>query len=523
VKDKSRSNPLGKEGTFTAVYTQFRAENLPPSPEGEGRGGGERLLTAEWSRLSRRRFLQRSAVAAGALALPLPNALQAADDRPAPSKRVAVGLIGHGLMGGGHLQRLAYDRGFQLLAVCDVDQSRRENGREKTEAIYASTEPSGTYRGCTVHNDFREVLAREDIDAVLIATPDHWHALISVEAIKAGKDVYCEKPVSLTLNEGRILADAAKLYGCVFQTGTQYRSIPAIRRVCRFIREGGLGRIKQVFTPYSPLSGFFGAERFKPYQEVINPQQCGRLYTPTDFALPGETVPTGLDWDLWVGPAPWQPYNPLYHVNPSPGVVPWSFSAAFGVTSSTWFLSHAADVIQWALGYETSGPVEIIHPDAGKYPTLTCRYENGVLLHFVDHWNIVKTEYHAVPEKSRLAGNFGGLFVGERGWVTTMSAGGRLEGEPESLFAEMGLERTPEVNIGSNDHHANWLKCIHTRENPSADAEIGHRGASLGHLANIACWTGQSLKWDTVAERFTNNEGANRLLSRAMRPPWRMG
>jgi hypothetical protein len=241
-----------------------------------------------------------------------------------------------------------------------------------------------------------------------------------------------------------------------------------------------------------------------------------------DFALPADPVPEGLDWDLWVGPAPYRAYNRLYHVNPSPGVVPWSFCDAFGVTSSTWFLSHAADVIQWALGYENSGPIEIIHPSAGQFPTLTCRYQDGTLLHFVDHWGIVKDVYKAVPADARLAGNFGGLFVGERGWLTNMSASGPLEASPESLFEEMGIVRTPEVNIGGNTHHANWLECIHTRKSPSANEEIGHRGAALGHLVNIATITGRSLKWDPTEERFLGDDLANRLLSRALRAPWRI-
>lgn len=474
--------------------------------------------------ITRRAFLRHSAVAAGLATLPqvVSASVLGADNGIPPSRRVNVGLIGKGAMGGGHLGRLAYDSAFQVLAVCDVDQTRREAGRSAVDEISAATRAAGTYRACVAYNDYREVLARPDIDAVVIVTPDHWHTLQAIEAAKAGKDVYCEKPLSLTLREGRQLVQTIRRYGRVFQTGTQYRSIPAIGKVCRFIREGRLGKIKAVFTPYGPLASFMGGERFRPYAQVVNLEQCGRAYVPMDFALPAEPVPDGLDWDLWVGPAPWHPYNRLYHINPSPGVVPWSFCDAFGVTSSTWFLSHAADVIQWALGCERSGPVEIIHPGAGRYPTLTCRYENGALLHFIDHWGVVKEAYHAVPATARLAGNFGGLFVGERGWLTTMSAGGRLEGEPESLFDEMGLTRTPEVNIGSNTHHANWLDCLRTRQAPSADEEIGHRSASLGHLANIACWLGRSLKWDPVAEQFTGDEAANRLRSRAMRAPWRM-
>jgi hypothetical protein len=202
-------------------------------------------------------------------------------------------------------------------------------------------------------------------------------------------------------------------------------------------------------------------------------------------------------------------------------VVPWAFADAFGVTSLTWHLAHSADVIQYALGLERSGPVEIVHPSSGEFPTLTCRYANGTLLHLVDHWGMVKDLYHAVPTTARLAGNFGGLFVGERGWVTSMSTGGPVEGGPDTLLAEIGL-KTREVNIGANDHHANWLAGIRARRPPSSDEEIGHRSASLGHLANLACWTGRSLKWDPGKEEFLGDERASRMRTRAARPPWRI-
>jgi hypothetical protein len=444
-----------------------------------------------------------------------------ADDQVAPSQRITVGLIGTGLMGAGHVRRMAGDPRVQVLAVCDVDRSRRDRSKEIVEAHYAAERTSGTYRGCAAYNDYRELLTRADIDAVLIATPDHWHALQSIDAAKAGKDIYCEKPITMTVQEGQRLVEVVRRYGRVFQTGTQYRSIPTVRRVCQFVRDGGLGRVKSAFTLFTSLAGFIGGERFKPFAQVMNVEVCGSSYVPMDFALPAEPAPEGLDWDLWVGPGAWHPYNRLYHVNPSPGVVPWSFCDSFGVTSLTWFLSHSVDVIQYALGVERSGPVEIIHPSSGTFPTMTCSYANGTLLHLVDHWGMVKDVYKAVPAAARLAGNFGGVFVGERGWITSMSTGGPVEGGPEELLQEIGL-KTREVNIGANDHHANWLECIRTRRAPSSDEEIGHRSASLGHLANIACWTGCSLKWDPVLEEFTGHEAANRLRSRALRPPWRM-
>lgn len=475
-------------------------------------------------KLNRRDFLRRSLTAAGALTMPtiVPASARGANGSAPPSERITVGLIGKGLMAGGHLRVMLYRRDVQVLAVCDVDKTRCEEGRELADATYAANEPGGSYKGCAAYNDYRELLARPDIDAVLISTPDHWHALQAIDAAKAGKDIYCEKPVSVTLQEGRRLVETVRRYGRVFQTGTQYRSIPEIRHVCRFIRDGGLGKVKSVFTPFNTLAGSLASGRFQPYAQAVNADRCGKSYVPLDFALPAEPVPEGLDWNLWVGPAPWRPYNRMYHTNPTPGVVPWSFDEAFGVASNTWFLSHAADVIQWALGVETSGPVEIIHPLSGRFPTLTCRYANGALLHFVDSWNQVHGLYRAVPADARLAGSFGGVIVGERGWLTTMSAGGKIEGAPDSLFAEMELKRAREVNIGANSHHANWLECIRSRQAPSADEELGHRAASLGHLAFIACQLGQSLTWNPAREEFIGNDTANRLRSRAMRSPWRM-
>ena len=472
-------------------------------------------------KLTRRLFLRHAISTCGIASLPqlIPGSVWGAEGSVAPSKRITMGLIGRGLMGSGHLTRLAGDRAVQVLAVCDVDRSRREEGKRLLEQFYAAEGAPAPPRGGAVYNDYRELLARPDLDAVLIATPDHWHALQAIDAAKAGKDVYCEKPVSLTIKEGRQLAETVRRYGRVFQTGTQYRSIPTIRQVCEFVRGGGLGKVKSVFTIWSNLASFIGAERFKPYAEAIHPAKSGSSYVALDFPLPAEPVPEGLDWDLWVGPAPYHPYNRLYHINPSPGVVPWSFCEDFGTASVTWHHSHSADVIQYALGMEKTGPVEILHPSGGEFPTLTCRYADGTLLHHVDHWGVVKDVYKAVPATARLAGLFGGLFVGERGWVTSMSTGGPIEAEPAKLFEEMKL-KTREVNIGANNHHANWFECFRTRGRPSADEEIGHRSASLGHLVTIAHKLKRSLKWNPAREEFIGDEAANRLRSRAMREPW---
>lgn len=449
--------------------------------------------------MHRRRFLKTAA----ALVTPhlLPPFLRGAS----PGNRIGVGLIGIGCMGRGHLHLLANHPATQLLAVCDVDRERRENAKAFAEEAYAAERAKGSYRGCAAINDYRELLARPDIDAVVIATPDHWHSLQAADAARAGKDVYCEKPVSLTIHESRRMVETVRRYGRVFQTGTQYRSITTIRRICQFIRDGGLGKVKSVFT----LWGKYHIPNSTP------------SYVPLDPSLPAEPVPDGLDWNLWVGPASWRAYNHHYHRNPIPGVVPWVFCDAFGAGPVTGYHSHAADVIQYALGVERSGPVEIIHPASGEFPTLTCRYANGTLLHHVEHWGIMRDVYKAVPADARVAGNFGGVFVGERGWVTTLTTGGPIEGGPEELFNALDL-KTREVNTGDNNHHANWFECVRTRRAPSSDEEIGHRSASLGHLVTIAYQLGRSLKWDPVKEEFPGDDEANRLRSRAMREPWQI-
>lgn len=472
--------------------------------------------------ITRRQFLKGAAAASGAIALPwiIPGSALGADGAKPASERLTMGLIGRGAMGSGHLHRLAGDKNIQVLGVCEADKVRRDDAKAYVEQTYAAQRATEKYDGCAAYNDYRELIARKDLDGVVIATPDHWHSLQSIDAAKAGKDVYCEKPISLTVQEGRRLVEVIRRNNRVFQTGTQYRSNPTIRRVCEIIRAGGLGKIKSVFTLWAPLSSFIGAERFKPYAAAISVEKHGALYYPTDAELPTDPVPDGLDWEMWVGPAAFRPYCKLLHINPSPGVVPWSFCEDYGAASSTWFHSHAADVIQYALGMETSGPVEFIHPSSGQYPTMTCKYANGTLLHLVDHWGVVKDVYKAVPASARLAGNFGGVFVGEKGWITSMTTGGPVEGGPESIFDEIQLKNRELT--GGNNHHDNWFECIRTRQQPSSHEEIGHRSASLGHLTIIAYKLGRSLKWDPAKEEFIGDDAANRLLARPVRAPWKM-
>jgi hypothetical protein len=454
--------------------------------------------------LTRRAFLARSAAASLLVVRQIvPASVLGREGAVPPNERISVGLIGVGCMGSGHLHVLAGGQETELLAVCDPDRSRCEQGASTVQTICAARSGDDKSRECVAVNDYREVLARGDIDAVVIATPDHWHSLISIHAAQAGKHVYCEKPVSLTIREGREMVQNVRRYARVFQTGTQYRSIPAIRKVCNYVRSGGLGQVKSVFTIWMK-TGI---------------PTVGESYIPLDPALPADPTPAGLDWNQWVGPALWRPYNAAYHRNPIPGVVPWSFCDAFGAGAITGYHSHAADVIQYAIGMETTGPVEIIHPSSGQFPTLTCRYSNGVLLHHLDHWGQAKQLYKVVPASARLEGLFGGLFVGERGWITSMSAVGPVEASSESVLREAGL-KDREVNIGANNHHTNWYECIRSGGKPSAHEEIGHRSASLGHLVATSFLLKRSLRWDPAKEAYIGDDEANRLLSRARREPW---
>jgi predicted dehydrogenase len=450
----------------------------------------------------------------------LPSYVALGNEAVSPNERIRIGQIGRGCVGRGHLRRLAWEPSIELVALCEVDRSRLEDGLAEVAAAHAMRADGGSQPGCKGYNDYRELLARDDIDAVVIVTPDHWHTPQSIHAVEAGKDVYCEKPISISVDEGRQLADAVRRHGRVFQNGSQYRTRTEIRRACDFIRKGGLGRIKSVFTTWGPL-GVLHSNRLKPYAAFTNPKVMGSSMTPMDFALPAEPVPDGLDWDLWVGPALWRPYSRAYHANPIPGVVPWSFCEDFGVAASTGYHSHAADVIQYALGVEESNPVEFLHPADSDFPTLTYRYENGVHLHLAKNWKQAQELYDVLPKDVQFDGNFGGIFVGERGWLTTMSSGSGVKGGPDDLMAEYKLP-IHDVDMGGKDHHANWLECIRTREKPYSHAEIGHRTAALGHLTIIAYKLGRSLKWDPVREVFPEDDQANRLLRRAKRAPWRI-
>jgi len=449
------------------------------------------------SRISRRRLLATASLAAGSLALPawVPGAALGADGKTAPSNRISLGLIGVGMVGQGHLRGFLSAPEVQVLAVCDVDRWRRENAQATTEQAYAARQASGAYRGCAAYNDLRDLLAREDIDAVFIGTGDRWHGVATVMSAKAGKDVYVEKPISLTMAEARAMVEAVRRYGRVCQAGLQQRSAREFRLACQLVRDGALGKVRVVY--------------------VSGPG------TSIEVSLPAEPVPDGLDWDLWLGPAPWRPFNHRFHYLGRPlNVVPWDFCRDFGGGSLTSGVVHAFDIVQWGLDMDQSGPLEVVPPETGLYPSLTYKYPRDVLVQVVA--GRLEKDKHAIPEGWDVGTPiqaFGAVFVGERGWIH-VGREGYLTSFPADIVKDYPAHYEP--LIAGESHHRNWFEAIRTRRRPACDVAIGCQSTIVSHLGCIACWTHRALKWDPVREQFLGDDEANRMRSRAMREPWRV-
>ena len=421
-----------------------------------------------------RREVMKGAVGAVAAPYVIPSSAWGSPSRPAPSNRITFGCVGVGGQGGGHVGSLSRNKEAQVVAVCDVDADRRRKAKEVVEAAYAASSSGGAYKGCEAYNDFREVVARQDIDAVVCATPDHWHALISLAAMKAGKDVYCEKPLTLTIAEGRVLCEVARRYARVFQTGSQHRSSDKTRRACELVRNGHIGKLQRVEVGV-------GLRPVKP--EYAEPQP----------------VPAGFDYDLWLGPAPWAPYtkNRCHYT--------FRFIRDYSGGEMTNFGAHSLDLAQWGIGADDAGPVQI--EGKGEF------FPDGLY----DTFSKVEVAY-TYPNDVKLictSKAFGCRFVGTEGWIDATS----LACEPKRLLnAPVG---PGDVRLYvSKSHMGTFLECVRTRRLPICPAEVGHRSATVCHLGNIAMILQRPLKWDPVQERFVNDPEADRLLARPMRSPW---
>ncbi|MDP6058598.1 MAG: Gfo/Idh/MocA family oxidoreductase [Pirellulaceae bacterium] len=401
----------------------------------------------------------------------------AAPGRPGANDRIGVGYIGVGRRGN---QLMGLPSEGRIVAVADVD-------RRRADAV-------GAKRSCRAYQDYRELLDSKDVDAVVVATPDHWHVLASIHACQAGKDIYLEKPLSLTIREGRILVEAVRKHGRVLQTGTQRRSMDGHRYGCELVRNGLAGKIHTV--------------------EILN------YPSPWECRFPGQSVPDGLDWNRWCGMTEPVPYHSDIFIQRSqPG---WISLRPYSGGEMTGTGAHGFDQIQWALDLDHTGPVEV-SMEGGKLPPIaytephaiargnaacsrgrrvTMRYANGIEIRLVDNGPAA-----------------GGVFIGDRGKIRI--GNNVVTSNPEALAktpADQLKFRLPETG----SHMQNWFNCIKSREKPVADVEIGHRSAVVCHLGNIARWVGRPLRWDSEREIFPGDDEANRFLDRPRRTPYEL-
>lgn len=418
--------------------------------------------------MSRREFVRHAAAAVAAPYVITSTALGAPSQGvPPASQRITMGTIGCGGRGLDDMNAFLSNPDVEMLAVCDVVRTNRDTAKAVVDKHYANND-------CQTYRDLRELLARHDIDAVLIATGDNWHTMAAILAAEAGKDMYCEKPMSVTLAEGRALCNAMERYGVIFQCGTQRRSVPRFAYAVELAQTGKLGELKTLYAEKAPPEWF----KFGPHD-----------------TLPGLREPPKeeIDYDMWLGPAPWRPYNPQTMSRRF-----WMCNFDFSGGMITEWGSHTVDLCQWANQADDTTPVEFEW--SSEEGTVVAHYANGVKLVFEDgQW----------PLHVR--------FVGSEGWVYADDDGG-IEAEPKSLLAD----RKFGTGYPQADHVRNFLNCIKSRQRPMAPPEGAHRANSTCQIANICLQLGRSLKFDPAAERFVGDTMADRMLARSMREPWRV-
>jgi predicted dehydrogenase len=432
------------------------------------------------ARLSRRQFLG-GAAAAWATVNILPGRVLGAGGQVSPSRQVSLGFIGVGDRGGIHPQA-GLLTGFianpkcRVLAVCDVNRLRADEAKAFVDGEYGN-------RDCAAYRDFRDVLARDDIEAVVIATPLHWHAVMTIMACQQGKDVYCEKPLAYTIRQGRAMVEAARRFGRVVQVGTQARSSRKQELLYRLLREGKL--------PYNRILVGWGGQRIFPGLQ----------------RLPAQPVPEYLDWDLWVGPGEWRPYHAdLYHKDG------WRQCISYGNMVGPDMTAHTFDVAQWALGMDHTGPVEVFPSEDTNSQMLTLRYASGAeVFHGVEQ---------SFPKPLR---SMGTAFDCPEGAIRIMSMGDDVVFDPPAFGAKYRVPSGERWALNVNfcaAHFDNFLDCIRTRRKPNADVEIGQRTMTVAQLATICYRTNRRLCWDPEKEDFVNDPEASRYLDTALRAPW---
>jgi predicted dehydrogenase len=468
------------------------------------------------SGFSRRRFLATSAATLGFPTI-IPAAALGKGGRPAPSERITVGAIGWGTIAGDWTPTFLNNEKCQVIAVADPmkeyghygydgkETGGREAGRKIIDQHYsqAANKPA---KGCTAYADFREMMEKEDLDAVQVSTPDHWHAYMAVYAARKGKHIYGQKPLALNVAEGRLIADEVAKAGVTWQTGSQQRSDQYFRMACEYVRNGRIGKVTRVRVG---LPG--GRTNWNGMADQVN-------------AAP---VPADFDYEMWLGPAEQMDYRPaLLPLN-------WRHNFNFSGGMITDFGAHHIDIAQWGLGTEHTGPVELravsgtLPPATDLYNTATafsfeCVYENGVVMHVADPGHKLMPEVEAAtqnPNAKKPFDHIGILFEGDAGKWIYVNRGKILASDPAILREKI---QPGELHLyESKDHTDNFLSCIYDGKPTSTPAEVSHRSITIAHLANIALRTGSSgLKWNPQEEKILDNAAASKLLSKEWRKPW---
>ncbi len=413
----------------------------------------------------------------------------------APGNRINVAMIGCGNQSRADLPAMLRMDDVQVVAVCDVNRRSdgyarpehvlgREPARDKTNEHYAAKTKSGSYKGCDAYSDFREVLDRPDIDAVVVTLPDHWHALVTVMACEAGKDVYCQKPMSLTIHDGQQMVTAVRKHNRILQTGSQYRSNGTVRKMAELVRNGRIGEVTKAVA-------------------IINGSDAG--------AAPGwkpAPVPAGFDYDMWLGPAPQAPYHKdrcFYRFR-------FNLDYSGGQVTNTG--AHAVDIIQMCLGTDGTGPVEF--EDAGSvWPGEGYFYTTAMESHF-------RSRYASgvVLECHTMSPGFGARIEGTEGWVQFTN--GQLQASSDAILASTIGPNEIHLPVSGN-HYRNFIDSVKSRQDPIEPVEVGHRTASICHLGNIAMRLKRKIVWNPELEQITGDDEANAMLQRPYRGPWKIG
>jgi predicted dehydrogenase len=432
------------------------------------------------NRGNRRQFLKRAIAAAGAAGAPyfIPSFALGRDGAVAPSNKIVIGCIGVGSRGTANMKGFLREDDARVVAVCDVYEGRRNNAKALVDKQYGD-------KGCTTYGDFRELLARKEINAVMIAVQDHWHAPIAVAAARAGKDMYCEKPLGVAIKECQAIRDAVRKAGMVFETGTQQRSERNFRFACELARNGYVGKIHTVQVAAE-------GPNYRPsYKGSLDPQP----------------VPPGFDYDMWLGPAPNKPYNPGRMAWPDWYLI-WDYCAGFIVN---WGVHHL-DIANWGCPTVGDGSFEV---------ECKATYRHEGFTDNVDAWmaNLAYAGGLRMVYSDHFQQKIGCRFIGDKGWVHVDRAG--IWAEPESLLKV--TIKADEIHLHDSDnHYADFLKSVRTRGNPVSDLDSGYKASILGMIADISARLKRKLQWDAKAEQFGGDQEANGMSVRPLRSPWHL-